>query len=655
MEMPKGNLIRTKMQRLPALHNSLAQTRPSPNNSRKSLTSSLVSNFGLPPRYCDDLIKVGQMSQGNRTPQLLSFHLLGPFAVFDADGKDITPKSQKACALLAMLSLSPRQTRTRVWLKDKLWSDRAPAQAANSLRQCLHHLRQLQKPDAAPFMEIDASVIRLVPGTIQLDLTDVFDPSTPSAPAAQTLLQEQLLEGLDIPDPEFEDWLSLERQVWETKVTDFVANQISPPSDGDVVPDAAPDQVPNALLGPSVSVQAFRIEGDADMHPYFAEGLVDDLIVSLSKNAWLKVISKNAPRGNAVLVASATDGPGPHMARYTIDGALRFFGEEIGVQVILRKNDTGEVIWSENFKLENARIFEARDDISRQVSQHLTQQLGFHEQHVAYHGSFNDLETWQHVHLGKWYMSHPNSDNIAQARLCYERALELDPDQPEVLFALSWWHIWQAWTRIGAPGSHEHLVQAFDFAKRGQRLTPQDATSYAFLGAIEILRSNPGGALALLDEALQRNPSLAFAYANKGSALLQLGRAAEAADMLETATILNPYDRYRFHTLGEFASACYFAGDYERAKTAARKSLILSPKYWYPTIIQIAADHRLHPSDPHAMQHALWQQVSRDYPDIFDRIADIPFSDPAMNADFASILKKIASDDQILPKNRSAS
>ena len=55
-------------------------------------------------------------------PTACNFFLIGPFAVTDAQGIAITPKAQKTCAMLAMLILSPRATRTRVWLRDKLWS-----------------------------------------------------------------------------------------------------------------------------------------------------------------------------------------------------------------------------------------------------------------------------------------------------------------------------------------------------------------------------------------------------------------------------------------------------------------------------------------------------------------------------------------------------
>lgn len=61
-------------------------------------------------------------------------HLTGPFRVEGADGTDRTPKSSKGCGLLALLACHPQTRRSRSWLQSKLWSDRAPEQAAASLR-----------------------------------------------------------------------------------------------------------------------------------------------------------------------------------------------------------------------------------------------------------------------------------------------------------------------------------------------------------------------------------------------------------------------------------------------------------------------------------------------------------------------------------------
>jgi len=52
-----------------------------------------------------------------------TLRLMGPFFLQSVAGEDITPNTQKWCALLAMLATAPNGRRSRKWLQDRLWSD----------------------------------------------------------------------------------------------------------------------------------------------------------------------------------------------------------------------------------------------------------------------------------------------------------------------------------------------------------------------------------------------------------------------------------------------------------------------------------------------------------------------------------------------------
>jgi hypothetical protein len=121
----------------------------------------------------------------------------GPFRVHDDSDIDITPPGMKERALLALLLLSPGQRRTRVWLQDKLWSDRAPEQASGSLRQALSNVRKALGP-AGERLKSDRTTLWLSPEV------DLGKPD-----------QGELLDDIHVRDPEFTDWLRDERQARE--------------------------------------------------------------------------------------------------------------------------------------------------------------------------------------------------------------------------------------------------------------------------------------------------------------------------------------------------------------------------------------------------------------------------------------------------------
>lgn len=122
----------------------------------------------------------------------------GPFAVHTPVGTEITPKGLKARALIALVAEAPDRKRARRWLEARLWSDRGPAQAAGSLRQCLFEIRTAFGAHSA-LIQSDRSKVWLLADRLGTDLEEAEG-------------DREILEGLDVPDPEFEDWLRMLRQ-----------------------------------------------------------------------------------------------------------------------------------------------------------------------------------------------------------------------------------------------------------------------------------------------------------------------------------------------------------------------------------------------------------------------------------------------------------
>ncbi len=122
----------------------------------------------------------------------LSLH--GAFAVRTRQGEDLTPKPQKARALLALLATSPDQRRARRWLEERLWSDRGPQQAAGSLRQALVDLRRALGPHG-DIVHATRDWVEIRQGCLSV-----------LAPGGE------FLEGISVRDPAFLRWLDAQRR-----------------------------------------------------------------------------------------------------------------------------------------------------------------------------------------------------------------------------------------------------------------------------------------------------------------------------------------------------------------------------------------------------------------------------------------------------------
>ncbi len=161
--------------------------------------------------------------------------LLGPISISDQFGVDFTPRNQKSRALIAMLAVAPRGSRSRVWLRDKLWSDRSEEQGSASLRQALLDIRKSLGPDLREILIADKYTATLNLSRVSIDVFEELKKARKRSTEKlidSELIPEFFLEGIDIRDPEFEDWLAMERQVWVRRYSDatYTVDEMSTPT-----------------------------------------------------------------------------------------------------------------------------------------------------------------------------------------------------------------------------------------------------------------------------------------------------------------------------------------------------------------------------------------------------------------------------------------
>lgn len=149
----------------------------------------------------------------SETSKILNLYLAGPMRVTDGQGQKLVIRGRKAQALLALTALAPQMHRTRVWLRDKLWSQSDETRSSTSLRQSLFELRRDLGPQAEEALDITTDTVGLNPARVWVDVTEV---QRDAALFSRLGLSEEteLLEGFDIGDPEFEDWLQAARFDW---------------------------------------------------------------------------------------------------------------------------------------------------------------------------------------------------------------------------------------------------------------------------------------------------------------------------------------------------------------------------------------------------------------------------------------------------------
>jgi DNA-binding SARP family transcriptional activator/tetratricopeptide (TPR) repeat protein len=146
----------------------------------------------------------------------LTLMLLGGFRAHLDPGVPLAFPTRKAQALLAYLARPLGQPHARDKLASLLWGSTVETTARTSLRQTLYALRRIvRRADVEP-LRTDGNVVWLDRDAVTVDV-DEFEQrvaeGTPTALAdANALYGGDLLEGLAIQEPPFEDWLTSERE-----------------------------------------------------------------------------------------------------------------------------------------------------------------------------------------------------------------------------------------------------------------------------------------------------------------------------------------------------------------------------------------------------------------------------------------------------------
>ena len=161
---------------------------------------------------------------------------------------------------------------------------------------------------------------------------------------------------------------------------------------------------------------------------YFADGLTEDIITSLSKVRWFFVIARNstfAYKGTSPDIRTVAQDLG---VRYVLEGSVRKGGSRIRLNAQLIDGTTGNHIWAERYDRDISDIFEVQDELTQTVVGAIEPQLSKAERERAKAHKPSNLDAWALLQYGRAHLYKRTRENIAQARGYLERAIEADPD-----------------------------------------------------------------------------------------------------------------------------------------------------------------------------------------------------------------------------------
>jgi adenylate cyclase len=316
----------------------------------------------------------------------------------------------------------------------------------------------------------------------------------------------------------------------------------------------------------SIAVLPFQnMSGDVEQD-YFCDGLVEDIITTLSKVAGLRVIARNSSfvyKGRSVDVREAAKQLG---VRYVLEGSVRKSGSRMRVTAQLIDAKDGTHLWAERYDRAVDDIFAIQDEITLVVATEMQVKLTEGEQARLRYTTTNNVEAWTYWVQGLSHFRQPvTKEKFGPARPCWEKALALDPTSAPLNAMLGFMHYADA--RFGWWDDHETaLGKARAYADRALELDPKNADAYTTSSLELMMKGRYDEAVEHARRAVQLAPGSADAATFACFVLASSGYPEEALAQIERAMNLSP--NYPAYYLGHLGNAYRFTGKIEDAINA---------------------------------------------------------------------------------------
>lgn len=276
---------------------------------------------------------------------------------------------------------------------------------------------------------------------------------------------------------------------------------------------------------------------------YFSDGLTETVANSLTTVNGLRVIARaSAFSFRGTEDDFATIGNELNVA-HVVQGTVQRDADNLRITAKLVRVRDGYQTWTQVYNRRFDDIFSIQDEISRsivqQMSSSLTASLILPGSAISTVSSPEYSEAYRLLLLGRELRRNGSGGDLLAAEAEYRKALELRPDYPEALVALS--DVIRYRTVTGDLARESGFSDALSLASRAIRIDPDYAEAYVQLGEIQHRHFWAfEEAAASYAKAIELNPGSASAHSAYSRFLSKSGEFAAAVNEARVALDLDP-------------------------------------------------------------------------------------------------------------------
>lgn len=346
---------------------------------------------------------------------------------------------------------------------------------------------------------------------------------------------------------------------------------------------------------PSIAVLPFETFRDDEAYRYLADGMSEDIITQLARNAELTVMARSASFAVAKKTSDAAEIARELGVYYLLTGSVRRSGDQLRITTQLVDGKSGTNVWAEAYQSTAETVFDTQDDIVERIVGSLFSEVREIEKGEILRRPPETLDVYELALRGVARKHRLNPADSKLARQDLSRAIELDPDYAPAWLYLGWVEgiaIAFGWASDLGPAD---LSSAISKIEKAIEIDPTLATAFQALGILRSWVGDTEGALQAARRSVELGPGDADNILFLGRAYANIGEFDKAVQTARKAFELNPI-RPSYYDAA-MSRALWGQGEYDASLKAASDCLAKTPGYSACQVFQVASNIALKKRD----------------------------------------------------------
>ena len=293
----------------------------------------------------------------------------------------------------------------------------------------------------------------------------------------------------------------------------------------------------------SIAVIPFHYLSDEPDKQYLADGIMDAILLNLTKIEDLRVVSRTS-----VEQYRETDKTVSVICRelgvaYLLEGNFQKFGDTAKLIVQLIKPGKEKHVWANEYDRDWTEIFSVQSEVAQTVARELQVAIAPEEKRRIEKIPTTNMTAYDAYLQGQFHLDKVTLNDLDTALQYFELAIDNDPEFAEAYVGIAGVWVWrQQFMVVSADEAAPKIEEA---CEKALELDSSLSGAYEMLAGMYAWgRWDWKAGEEALRKAISTNPNSALAHSFLAFLLSILGRTEEAAGHMEVGQKLDPHDLF---------------------------------------------------------------------------------------------------------------